>query len=271
MRLAFFGAVFATSFTVASFAHADPTCIAAYEQTQTLRKDGKLVSAKAQAAICAHDTCPGLLSKDCSRWLSELEASTPTIVFEARTASGAERTDVRVKVDGVPLIEHLDGKAIALDPGSRTFLFEAEGSSPVERTVVVREGEKNRKVSIVVGGSARAEGAGEERPIPLGVWIFGGASIAFLVTSTIFAVDGFGKKSDLEACKPRCAPEAVDAMSTSFTLADVTLGAGLMAGAAAAFLFFTRPASSASPSVGTARPFVAPLPGGGAAGFSARF
>ena len=92
------------------------------------------------------------------------------------------------------------------------------------------------------------------------MWIFGGASVVALATSAVFAIDGLGKKSDLDSCKPRCAPADVDAMSSSFTLADVALGAGVMAGAAAVYLFLTRPSGEASGTAGTPRR--APRPAG---------
>lgn len=268
-------------------AHADPTCISAYEQAQTLRKDGKLVSAKAQAAICARAECPALLTKDCTKWLAELESSTPTVVFDARTPQGKERVDVRVKVDGVVLVQRLDGKAVAVDPGSHTFVFEVEGATPVEQTVVIREGEKNRKLAATVATDDDASAKGGARPVPTGVWIFGGVSLVALTTSLVFALDGFGKKSDLDECKPRCAPDDVDAMNARFAVADVTLGIGLAAGAAAAYFFFTRPSVEPGRPAGAAQgpaaagvstaprplaaPFLVPLPGGAGGGFSARF
>lgn len=259
----------------AGAAHADPACISAYEQTQTLRKDGKPLAAKAQAAVCARDACPALLTKDCTKWLSELEAIIPTVMLDPRTPAGGLRADVRVKVDGAAIGDKARLEPIAVEPGSHTFVFEAEGAAPVERTVVIRDGEKNKKISVTM---TPAEPKAGDRPIPLGVWIFGGVSVVALATSAVFAIDGLGKKSDLDSCKPRCAPADVDSMSSSFTLADVALGAGVMAGAAAVYLYLTRPSAEASGSSGAARlhrpapvPFAAPLSGGGAFGVSARF
>jgi hypothetical protein len=262
-------------------AYADPACITAYEQTQTLRKDGKPVAAKAQAAICARAECPALLTKDCTRWLAELEGVIPSVTFEARmtdakTPAGTPRTDVRVKMDGAALTEKLDGKPVPVEPGSHVFVFEAEGAAPLERTVVVKEGEKNKKVAVTLAAAGAEPDRG--RAIPLGVWIFGGASVVAFATSAVFAIDGFGKKSDLEQCKPRCAAGDVDAMSSSFTIADVALGAGVAAGAAALYLFFTRPETEGARASGaatakpfTTSPFAAPLPGGGAVGVTAQF
>jgi hypothetical protein len=264
----------ATAIVLASgLARADATCISAYEQTQTLRKDGKPLAAKAQAAVCARESCPALLVKDCTKWLSELEAAIPTVVLDPRTPAGGLRTDVRVKVDGVTVSEKLDLKPLAVEPGSHSFVFEADGATPAERTVLLRDGEKNKKVSVTMTPAADSTAG---RPVPLGVWIFGGAAVVALTTSAIFAIDGLGKKSDLDGCKPRCSPSDVDAMSSSFTLADVALGAGVMAGAAAVYLFLTRPPAEGSPvTSGAARfrpsPYAAPLTGGGSVGLSARF
>lgn len=262
---------------VATPAKADPACISAYEQTQTLRKDGKLSAAKAQAVICARDSCPALLTRDCSRWLAELEVAIPTVVLDARTPAGGLRADVRVKLDGAPLAEKIDGKPLIVEPGSHVFVFEAEGAATVEERVVVREGEKLKKISATMAPSVTriVEGSEEARPIPLAVWVFGGVSVVSLATSAIFAIDGFGKKSDLDQCKPRCASADVDAMSASFTLADVALGAGVVATAATVYLFLTRPSREGAPTSpsSTARlmPFATPLVGGGAGGVMARF
>jgi len=263
----------ATAIVLASgFARADATCISAYEQTQTLRKDGKPLAAKAQAAVCAREACPALLVKDCTKWQSELEAVIPTVVLDPRSPSGGLRTDVRVKVDGVVVSEKLDLKPVPLEPGSHRFVFEAEGSVPVERTILLRDGEKNRKLTVTMAPAADAKGGA--RPVPVGVWIFGGVSVVAIATSAVFALDGLGKKSDLDSCKPRCSPADVDAMSSSFTFADVALGAGVMAGAAAVYLFLTRPsaeASAASAATFRPAPYAAPLSGGGTLGVSARF
>ncbi len=262
----------------AAAAHADATCITAYEQTQTLRKDGKPLASRAQAALCSRESCPALLTKDCTKWLAELDAVIPTVILDPRTPGGAVRADTRVKVDGAPLNEKIDGKTVALEPGAHTFVFEADGAAPVERAVVLKEGERNKKITVTLApASPSSAGSSAERPVPIGVWIFGGATVVALGVSAVFAIDGLGKKSDLDACKPRCAASDVDAMSSSFTLADVALGAGVMAGAAAVYLFLTRPTaeSGAATASGVARsrtvPFAAPLPGGGAVGLSTVF
>lgn len=238
-------------FFVAAPARAEQkdACITAYEQTQTLRKDGKLVEAKAQAAVCAREACPAILSKDCSKWLVDIEATTPSIVLEVRTAAGVERTDVKVTIDGAPLAERLDGKSIPIDPGAHTLRFEPDGGATFEKAIVAHEGDKHRRVKVTIPEEASPAASTATRPIPVGVWLFGAASVVALGTSAAFAIDGLSRKSTLDDCKPRCAPSDVDAMSARFTVADVALGAGIGLGAAALWLFFTRPEKEPRPVV----------------------
>ena len=249
----------------AATARADTACITAYEQTQTLRKDGRPGAAKAQASICARDACPALLTKDCNKWLAELELIIPSVVLDPRAPNGGLRSDVRVKLDGTPLTDRIDAKPIAIEPGSHTFLFEAQGAVAVAVSVVLREGEKSKKVTVSMAAAPVVPVV--EGRVPLGFWVFGGVAVAALATSAVFAIDGLGKKSDLDQCKPRCAPEDVDAMSTRFTFADVALGAGLVAGAAAVYVLLTRPAVEVTRPV----PFAGAVSGGAAFGLQGRF
>ena len=243
-------AAFLSIFFFAAPALADKdVCINAYEQTQTLRKDGKLVLARQQATVCSKDNCPAILAKDCTKWTSELDAQTPTILVEAKNASGGDVTDVRVKVDNVAVIEKLDGKPIPVDPGSRTLHFESDGYAPVEKTVTLKENEKGHKVSFVFAAAAATSAKpddGGARPIPTAVWVFGGVAVAAFATSAIFTIDGLGKKSDLDACKPHCNADDVDSMNARFTFADVALGAGVVAAAASLYLFLSRPAQAST-------------------------
>ncbi len=98
-------------------------CVEAYEQTQSLRKSASLRSARASALTCAQAGCPAVVKKDCAAWLTELDQSLPSVVLSARDKAGQETTAVRVFVDNEPLVERLDGRAVALDPGAHTFRF----------------------------------------------------------------------------------------------------------------------------------------------------
>lgn len=247
--------VFVALMALPAVAHADEKdpCISAYTDAQSRRKDGKLVEAQREASLCAKPECPAMLAKDCHKWQTELETTIPSLLVEARSQSGAEVTGLRVIVDGASAAD--PSRAIPVDPGSRLVRVEAPGHGAIERLVVVREGEKNHKVAFVLAreSSAPTDAKGS---IPTGVWIFGGASVVALAVSGVFALDGLSRKSDLDGCKPHCAAADVDAMSARFTMADVALGAGVMAGLAAVWLYLTRPRGEVATPPTAARPWL---------------
>lgn len=228
----------------------DTACIQSYEQTQTLRKQSRFREAHDEATKCARDTCPVVLAKDCTKWLGELEQSIPTIVFDVKSTSGEELTLVKVMMDGKPLVDKLDGKALAMDVGPHTFHFESTdskvGGQPVEQKIVIHEGDKNRKVSVTLG-AAKANNANvqvgpADRPIPISAYVFGGAAVLGLGIGTVFAISGSSKESDLDACRPSCPANDVNSVSTSYAIADILLTAGFVSAIAAAYIFLSRPA-----------------------------
>lgn len=227
----------------------DSACIKSYEQTQTLRRASHFREAHAEATKCARDTCPAVLSKDCTKWLSELEQSIPTIVFDVTSKSGDELTNVKVSMDGKPLVDKVDGKSLQMDVGPHVFRFEpldAKDGLPQEQKVVVHEGDKNRKISITLVGKTTepAAGAGSvqnERPIPTSVFVFGGLGVAAIGVGTAFALVGSGKEGDLDACRPNCPADDVNSASRSYAVADILWSAGAATAIAALYMFLSRP------------------------------
>lgn len=239
------GLSLAATFTTTR-AFADDNCIQSYEQTQTLRRAGKLREARAEAAKCASDSCPAVLVKDCTKWLTEIDQSIPTVVFDVKSASGEELTNVRVLEDGKVLAEKLDGKSITLDVGPHTFRFESTDGKglPTEQKTVIHEGDKNRKISVTLAASAVAAPAPApkaERPIPITTYVFGGVALASLGVGTVFALGGSSKEDDLERCRPSCPSDAVNDASTSYAVADILFTAGIVSAIAAVTIFITRP------------------------------
>src|SRR5687768_18526547 len=122
-------------------------CAAAYELSQEKRKAGELILAREQLKICIRDACPSFVRNECTEWLGEVEASLPTVVLAA-SRGDQDLDDVRVSMDGQPIADALTGAAIPLDPGTHVFRFELDGSPPIEQRVVVRVGEKNRRIAV---------------------------------------------------------------------------------------------------------------------------
>src|SRR5687767_14116999 len=102
MRAKFAGyLLFAVGLAGASGAHADDkiACVQAADAAQEHRTAGRLKDARTSLHVCARATCPALVRSDCTQWLSEVEASMPTIVIRAVGARSEDIADVQVDLD----------------------------------------------------------------------------------------------------------------------------------------------------------------------------
>jgi hypothetical protein len=146
--------VLLTSVLVALPAAADLTkaeCIGANTKAQSLRREGKLREARVSLLSCASDSCPAVLREDCVQRLDELERAAPTILFEVKDGAGHDMSQVRVTLDGAPFLDKVTAGAVLVDPGEHDFSFSAEGKPPVTQHVVIREGDKSRRLSVTIG------------------------------------------------------------------------------------------------------------------------
>ncbi len=134
-------------FTALAHAGSKDACIAAADRGQDLRDHDRLQAARQEFLACAADACPAVVRKLCVQWESDVELRMPSVVFTA-TSGGQAVTDVRVLADGAPLLERIEGTAVPMDPGPHAFRFERTGVAPIERKVVVREGEKFQRVDV---------------------------------------------------------------------------------------------------------------------------
>ncbi|HHH28352.1 MAG TPA: hypothetical protein ENK57_08410 [Polyangiaceae bacterium] len=208
-------------------------CKAAYEAGQEHRLDKRLIEAREQLRACVEDACPAFVRKDCATWLDEVERAIPTVVLRFVDRGGAERSDVRVTVDGQPLVERLDGGAVSVDPGPHVFVFEPAGGAPVEITLTVLEGERLREVAVDQSPSPTSSPAPSSPPPPPReprsvhpvAWVLYGTSALALG-----AFIGLGVHSlSLEDCQPRCTDEQVDDVVLFRAVADVSVGVSALA------------------------------------------
>jgi hypothetical protein len=245
-------------------------CAAANESAQDLRHAGKLREARTRLAMCTAASCPGPIREDCAQRLKEVEAALPTVIFEAKNADGHDLSAVHVTMDGDPLLDKLEGTPVVLDPGEHRFSFEAEGLRKTEDTVVLREGERNRRVRMVLqpagAPNKEAEAAGpptEEGHTQRALGIsLGAAGIAGIIVGAVFGVVAKSTydnavKSECGGDPNRCTSQgaqdgrAAHSQATVSTVAFIGGGALLAGGAA---LYLTAPKSgdvSVSPTVGS--------------------
>jgi hypothetical protein len=127
---------------------AQPTtleCLTAYEDSVPLRNHRQLKAARAKLVLCSAESCPAEVRAECSVRVPEIDASMPTVVFDAKDAAGTTLFAVKVKMDGNVLAERLHGSALPIDPGEHTFIFEVAGRPRVEKHLMIFEGEKLRR------------------------------------------------------------------------------------------------------------------------------
>lgn len=240
----------AVPFAAPASADEKQVCVAASEKAQQLRSAGKLGEARDQLSICGRPECPKLVQQDCTQWMSELLATLPSVVPGAKDRKGRDVVDARVTVDGKVVTEVLDGKAIVIDPGVHTFVFESKGLPSVKEQIVVKPGEKNRIVTVTFAtpedapappsgaGSANADGSSGSSP-PVAAYVLGGIGVAALGAALYFDLAAIGDAHDLRSgCSPNCAPSDIDDVKTKYTVAGVTAGIGGALLVTAVVLFF---------------------------------
>jgi hypothetical protein len=195
---------------------------------------------------------------------TDVQASLPTIVVRARDPGGADATDVRVLVDGVPFLDRLDGRAKPVDPGPHTLRFEMSGAEPIEQSVVVREGEKMRIVDAAFttpSHAARSERhdteAGEPSRFPWPAAIVAGIGVVAVGAFAYLGLTGLSELHGLQGgCGQTgtCDPSRVDSVRTKIWVADGLGVAGVVALGVAGWLWVS--------AKGTARAGVTPTHGG---------
>jgi hypothetical protein len=228
-------------------------CYDAHVEAQEARQSGKLIDARARLLICGSPSCPERVQDDCVQWASQLARSIPSVVLEAEDEEGTI-LEVAVLMDGKPFASQLDGKAIELDPGLHTFVFRYKDRPPFEQKVIVREGERSKLVhanfAIAKPNQPRGNTRGEpplpvvptHRPIPVGVYVAGGAAALGLATFVVMGAWGKSENASLtESCRPFCSNSQVSGVKTKLIAADVGLGVSVVALAVGAVLFFGRP------------------------------
>jgi hypothetical protein len=226
---------------VVTSARADMTkdeCVDANTAAQSLRRGGKLAQARVNLHACGDPSCPALVREDCARRLDEIERAQPTIVFDVKDPAGADVLAVRVTADGQPVADKLEGTPLAIDPGEHELRFEVPGQPVVTRALVIKEGEKDRLLHVVVGIATPASPAlappeprataprariGTQRALGLTAAGTGVAGVA------VGAVIGLMASARWNDAKSECGTAAdcpAHAQAVSDRSATVTLGAG---------------------------------------------
>jgi hypothetical protein len=243
-------------------------CVDLNSSAQKLRAAGSFSAARDALRTCGDPTCPRMVRDDCVRRTDELDRAQPTIVFDVKDDAGNDLGAVHVTIDGKPLADKLTGTALRVDPGQHTFGFAVEGKTPVTRSFLVKEGEKDRRERIVMisaqaapSPAPDAEAPAGAAPEPAAPWstrkivglVVGGVGVAGLVTGGVFGLLAASANSaQKSACasptscnNPSGAESDHSTLETDGTVSTVAFIAGGVLVAAGAVIFFT--AANASP------------------------
>jgi len=127
-----------------------PECLAASEEALSLRHGEQLTAARQRLLVCSSSSCPRDVRTECLRVLDEVVAVLPTLVFDVKSDQGDDLAGVQVTMDGAPIAQGTEGTALTVDPGPHQFTFQLRGRVPLEKSIVVHEGDKARHESIVL-------------------------------------------------------------------------------------------------------------------------
>ena len=232
-------------------------CASSFEQSQVLRKAGRLRESRGELLKCVQSSCSRPVQEQCGVWLGDVERSLPSVVIQA-TVDGEDHSEVQVQVDGVPLVDFSPGKAISLDPGAHTFRIACKDFAGVEKKVIVREGEQLRplivafnspqpvdKKATATGPARPARPVPTHRPVPVLTYVLGGFAIAGGGAYGFLAYTSQKREEDLDKyCSPDCLDEDLDTLRQRKLAANITLGVSLAAAAGAVVSYLARPSKT---------------------------
>ncbi len=245
-------------FVFAGEARAAPdteACVAAFEQGQRLRKEDKLVRARAEFQRCGMASCPALVSKRCIEWMDQVSSALPSILIVVRDAQGRDLPEASIYVDGSH-ITRPRGKPLPVDPGEH-LVRTVVGDQSVEQRVVVVQGERERAVTLVLPEVPRPPTPPPART-RLPVYLLGGVAALSLGSFAYFGLTGRNDADHLQStCAPTCSDGQVSAVRRKLIAADVSLGIAAASLAVGTYLLL-QPAAPVS---------VALTPGGALVGF----
>lgn len=226
-------------------------CVDAHAEAQKVRRAGELRRARELLTRCARESCPAIVQKDCVTWAEEVANALPSVVVVVRDHSGREIADAEVHIDDQRIA--LDGRAVELDPGEHRLVVQARRER-AERRVLLREGERMRRVEFTVGPKPKKPPPPSFEPHPVAWVLMAVASVASAGFVTL-AVVGKVKENELNECAPQCVNEAGDpalddvrTMRQLYLGADISLGISVAAAVALAGYFIVDTQFSATTS-----------------------
>ncbi len=231
------------------------TCATAFTSAQRLMRSGDLLEARKKLVLCGGPECPEIMHADCQQWLSNVEASLPTVVFQVASSAGAAPEGVRMSLDGAETMV-LDGRALPMNPGEHEVVFEASGFRTSGRRLVVSEGEKLRREVVTLepmptpkvtaelpakrlATSGQPSKPSASRRLTVPVIVAASGAVLAGVGAIYFGVKARSDERDLDHCRPSCTRDTVDHVKSEYLWANLSLGLAAAGITTATVLFLT--------------------------------
>jgi hypothetical protein len=226
---------------------------------------GKLLEALGEYRMAAHEASQSKdpkapeVYREANEGLAEVEQKIPKLIIIR--GKGSEIGSI--SLDGVALGESSIGKEVPVNPGGHTIEFSAEGK--VNKVVVTLAESETRKIDLiqeVAEPAAKPSASAPPPPPPPSAappsghgpwpWVAYGVGGASLIASGIFYALRSSAISDLESkCEGNKCPASLqdtsDKGKTYTTVANVTLGIGIVGLAAGTILLLTTGGKTEAP------------------------
>lgn len=224
-------------------------CLEGHKNAQELKQSGKFLEAQQYLQVCSAGSCPGAIITDCGNWITELEQTTPSLVFQVRV-DGKEALDANITVDGKVVSDR--AHAFKVNPGRHTVRVELAPFEPREEDVVLPEGQRMRMIQMDFSAKPAGTDAPPPpppappkeivRPTPVIVYPLLGLGVLGLASFGTFSLMGSTEQNKLEdRCEPGCTDDDLSKMKRYYTIGDVSAGVGAAALLGAAIVYLARP------------------------------
>ena len=270
-----------------AYAQDAAACKDGYDRSQVLRDAGKLVDARKLLQQCSSANCSAFVQKECVGWLEDVEARLSSVILSAKNGAGADLVDVAVSIDGKDGPRKLDGRALDIDPGEHTFVFQLEDGKKAEQRVWIRERERGKSVAVTMGTPDATAGApgkpvalpaeqapasGGGSPLKLVGFIAAGVGVAGLAVGTIFGLKASSKLSapQCDTSSKMCDPGVVSDAKSAATVSTIGFIAGAVLVAGGVTLVLLAPKGGSGAETKSARLSAAPMIGMNVGGLSLR-
>ena len=224
--------------TAARAADEGAVCVSAFEDAQRFRSNQRLLAAREALSVCARPVCPKVVADRCQKWEKAVEAALPSVALSIVDESGRPVAGGRVTIDDRVTMVPDDG-VVTLDPGPHGARAEKPRKKPGEARFELKPGEKRRAVTLrlepdgsvdpVASASATPRPPPTSKGINAAPYLLGGIGV---VGIGVFAYLGLKGRSDEDrlssTCSPRCSPEDVSSVRTTYIGADIALGLGVV-------------------------------------------